>query len=112
MPNLMLMVPAGDGETCSHGVPHRVAISLQFVGLMRQTAVRPAYDGGPVAEVPQNRAEAGAYTAALDCLRVYFNGEHFTDREAGRDDEPPIEPPAASPMPAPAPTPSPVPVSR
>ena len=108
MPDILSILTSGrgDDESCRHGIPHRVSMSLQFVGLMRQTAVRPAYEGGPASEAPQNRAEAAAYTAALDCLRTYFNGENFTGEPRGPgpapDDRepPPAAGPVASPVPA------------
>jgi hypothetical protein len=74
--------------------PVRVSTAMQFVAMMRQTAVRPPmYDGGSLAEIPQARKETEAYAAALECLKLFFNGEHFLDDRA----TPPQEPGDANP---------------
>ncbi len=104
---MSIMTALFEPQRPSAVIPGRVNAAMSFVSMMRQTAVRPpAFDGGAVTETPQSKPETAAYAAALDCLRVFFNGEHFLDESEPPDpDETAPPPPATDPVPDPAPRP-------
>lgn len=63
-------------------VPSRVVIAFNFVTMMRNSACKHIdhemeFEGA--ATVIKCKSEAGAYSAAMDALRTYFNGENFID---------------------------------
>lgn len=56
--------------------PMRVSCAMHFVTVMRNTRLEPpTFEDGPPTAIQPTQHEDGAYNAALECLRTYFNGE-------------------------------------